>query len=163
MQPLSSPVSPIQYSAVTDREFSRSPDIGHDSIAPAKTQAKAIVVTEEKRDGSDNGSGCYDSKPSRPHFIWWHETACCFFAVGALVGTVAMVWSFDHGPLPHWLYQLSINTFIAAFSVLLKTSAGLVLAESLSHIKWTELKRPRTLRNFTVHDNVSKVACTKCM
>ncbi|KAF2828783.1 hypothetical protein CC86DRAFT_319841 [Ophiobolus disseminans] len=156
MQPPSSPVSPIQYSAVTDREFSRSPEIEHDSITPAKTQARAIVVTEQKRDGSDDGSGRYDSKPARPHFIWWYETTCCFLAVGALVGTVAMVWSFDHRPLPHWPYELSINTFIAAFSVLLKTSAGLVLAESISHIKWTELKQPRSLRSFTVHDDASR-------
>jgi len=156
MQPLSSPVSPIQYSAVTDREFSRTPEIIHDSSASPKTQGKAIVVTEETKDGSDNGSGRYDSKPSRGRFIWWHETACCFLVVGALVGTVAMVWSFDNKPLPHWPYRLSINTFIAAFSVLLKTSAGLVLAEALSHIKWTELRTPRTLRSFTVHDDASR-------
>lgn len=97
-----------------------------------------------------------NGKDSRTRYIWWLETACAILIVGALVGIIATVNAYDNKPLPHWPYQLSINSFIAAYSVILKTASGLIIAEGISHIKWTSLKRPRSLRSFWVHDEASR-------
>lgn len=93
---------------------------------------------------------------SRSSFVWWLEVNCCVLAIGGLVGIAATVGSLDNRPLPNWPYYLSINTFIAGFSVLVKASVGLVLAEGISHIKWTNLRRPRTLHSFEIHDKASR-------
>jgi len=74
--------------------------------------------------------------------------------VAALIGMIATIYDLDGEPIPHWLYRLSINTFIAAFSVIIKASSGLVLAEGISHMKWT--RHPQTLRSFEVQDEASR-------
>jgi hypothetical protein len=71
------------------------------------------------------------------------------------MGIIVTLHSLDGGPLPQWPYRLSINTFIAAFSVLIKASSGLMLAEGISHIKCTTT-RPRSLQSFVIHDEASR-------
>lgn len=157
MQRFASPVSLIHYTVVNNNHSSNPAGLGPGPMEEPKMNAARLLVTEDKRDGTSDGDSSRSiDQFSRPHYIWWYETVGCAFFVSAFIGIIATVWSFDNRPLPHWPFELSINTFIAAFSVLLKTSAGLVLAEGISHIKWTSLRGPQTLRSFTVHDDASR-------
>ena len=45
---------------------------------------------------------------------------------------------------------------IAVYTVIIKAAGGLIIAEGISHIKWTNLRRPRTLRSFDLHDQASR-------
>ncbi|KAF2874039.1 hypothetical protein BDV95DRAFT_470180, partial [Massariosphaeria phaeospora] len=87
---------------------------------------------------------------------WGLGTLCCCLVIGALLGIIITTRNYNHKPIPDWPYGLTINTIIAAYSVVIKTAAGLVLAEGISHLKWTSLERPSSLRSFMVHDEASR-------
>ncbi|KAF1844329.1 uncharacterized protein K460DRAFT_369193 [Cucurbitaria berberidis CBS 394.84] len=154
MQRVPSPVSQVEYSRVDDGSNARTPELHDGSTNLQKNYTNTNTVNKRSEGSSEDGNGFQGRQKSR--YIWWLETACAVLVVGALVGIITTVNAFNNKPLPHWPYSLSINTFIAAFTVLLKTSAGLILAEGISHIKWTSLKRPRSLRSFWIHDEASR-------
>ncbi|KAF2683665.1 hypothetical protein K458DRAFT_431890 [Lentithecium fluviatile CBS 122367] len=74
----------------------------------------------------------------------------------ALLAIIITLRVHEHKPLPHWPYGISINALLAIFTVVLKASAGLTLAQSISHLKWMSLSRPRSLRSFQYHDDASR-------
>lgn len=88
--------------------------------------------------------------------IWWWEILCCVFALAALIAIVVTVRAHEHKPLPKWQYGLTVNAMIAAYTVILKAAAGLVLAEGISHLKWIAVARPQSLSSFVAHDNASR-------
>jgi hypothetical protein len=71
-------------------------------------------------------------------------------------GIIATISRTDGEPLSQWPLHLSVNTLIAAFSVLIKASCALVLAEGISHTKWTSFRQPQSLRSFQAHDLASR-------
>jgi hypothetical protein len=148
--------SPPGYSAVssvddTESSIEQPRPSGTAELENQPTSEQAIPQTARKLQ-SPNATRLARYKLS---FIWWLELGCCLLVVGGLVGIAATVSSLDGKPLPHWPYRLSINTFIAAFSVLIEASSGLVLAEGISHVKWTSL-RTRSLHHFKMHDEASR-------
>ncbi|KAL6705585.1 hypothetical protein ACN47E_006532 [Coniothyrium glycines] len=148
MERPSSPVLPIKYSRVAEYDPT-APTIKNDN-ARSKVQ---VARSQQSRETLKSTSAA----PTRPpRFIWWLEILCAILLVGALVGIVATVNAFNDKPLPHWPYALSINSFIAAYSVLLKVTSGFILAEGISHIKWTRLKESHSLRSFWIHDEASR-------
>jgi hypothetical protein len=136
-----------------------------DHLSPLREQQQADVL-EDLNDQSTSThitlelSQTPKSDTHEPvhHFsastIWHWVLGCCLLVVAALVGMIATIYNLDGKPIPHWPYCLSINTFIAAFSVTMKASSGVVLAEGISHIKWT--KHSQTLRNFEMQDEASR-------
>lgn len=96
------------------------------------------------------------SARDKTSFIWWLEAGCCVLLVGGLMGIIATIARTDGKPLSQWPLHLSVNTLIAAFSVLIKASCALVLAEGISHIKWTSLRQPQSLHSFQAHDLASR-------
>lgn len=159
--------SPAGYSPLPSTEV---PIHSEDQSDPTRVSEEQPDQTRVEGPGSQSASTQAGSEPKeappkkanlflryRSSFIWWLETGCCLLVVGGLVGIIATIKSLDGKPLPQWPYRLSINTFIAAFSVLMKASSGLVLAQGISHIKWTVLlRKPRSLHNFNIHDEASR-------
>lgn len=88
--------------------------------------------------------------------IWWWETICCIIALAALIAIVVTIRAHEHKPLPQWRYGLTVNAMIAAYTVILKAAAGLVLTEGISHLKWIAVARPQPLSTFVAHDNASR-------
>jgi hypothetical protein len=157
MQQTSSPVSPVEYSALPNHDdFRPSAELPQpDRLKEPQSQSNQREV-EEEPDGRPQPTKEVPLTHHRSSSIWWLEAGCCSLVVGGLVGIIATVSSLDNKPLPQWPYGLSINTFIAAFSVLIKASSGLVLAECISHIKWTNLRKPQSLQSFKAHDEASR-------
>ena len=88
--------------------------------------------------------------------LWWMEAASCCLVVAAFVAIIIIVRVHERKPLPKWPYELSINAAIAVFTTIMKAAAGLTLAEGISHLKWTTLAKPRSLRNFEYQDRASR-------
>ncbi|OAL56194.1 hypothetical protein IQ07DRAFT_581577 [Pyrenochaeta sp. DS3sAY3a] len=146
-----STVSPLMG---TSADSLSTVDMRHGTLDARKAKGDKLTIIERSTDGSESSTSSQSWKWS--HYIWWLETLCAVLAIGAFIGIVATVEAFDGSPLPEWPYRVSINAFIASYSVILKTSVGLILAEGISHIKWTNLKRPGSLRSFWVHDEASR-------
>lgn len=90
--------------------------------------------------------------------LWWWETLCFGLTFVAFVGIISTLCKYEHRPLPQWPFGVSISTLIAIYTAVIKASAGCVLAEGISHLKWTMLfrERPYPLRGFVAHDNASR-------
>jgi hypothetical protein len=88
--------------------------------------------------------------------IWWWEALCCIIALGALLAIVATIRTHESKELPQWRYGLTVNAIIAAYIVVLKAAAGLVLAEGIGHLKWIAVARAQSLATFVAHDAASR-------
>jgi hypothetical protein len=120
-------------------------------------------LTEEHSDTASLKKGPSIQKSTSPQsslqrsiFLWWMEAGCCILIICGLVGIMVTLSALNNQPLPQWPYGLTVNTFVAAFSVLIKASSGLVLAEGISHIKWTTLRTPQPLSKFEIYDEASR-------
>lgn len=117
-----------------------------------------VAHTDIGSDLKQHSQTISEVQPAREHasFIWWLEVGSCVLLVGSLVGIIATIAWTDGRALSQWPLRLSVNTLIAAFSVLMKASCALVLAEGISHIKWTSFRKPQSLHSFQAHDLASR-------
>lgn len=69
----------------------------------------------------------------RAHFLknWWLETGACFIFVLALVAIIVTLRPHQDKPLPQWPYNISVNSLISIYVVILKATVLLVTAEGL--------------------------------
>ncbi|KAF2758431.1 hypothetical protein EJ05DRAFT_485561 [Pseudovirgaria hyperparasitica] len=88
--------------------------------------------------------------------VWWYELFCGILVVLSFVALVITGFLFDGKTLPDWPLGLSINALVAVFSAIIKASVGLVIGESLGHLKWTVLATPQRLSTFDIYDDASR-------
>ena len=60
---------------------------------------------------------------------WWLECLCAVLVVLALFALVFTLYSYQGRPLPHWPHQISINSLVALFVVILKAAMLLIITE----------------------------------
>lgn len=96
------------------------------------------------------------SWPLRIFQNWWLELLCCFLTIGALLAIMATVLPYEGRPLPNWPYNLSINSLISIYVVILKAAMSVVLAEGLGQLKWTWFRKTRPLTDIARFDEASR-------
>ena len=69
----------------------------------------------------------------RAHLLrnWWLELGACFVFILALIAIVVTLRPHQGKPLPQWPYNISVNSLIAIYVVILKATVLLVTAEGL--------------------------------
>jgi hypothetical protein len=69
----------------------------------------------------------------RAHFLrnWWLEIGACFIFVLALLAIIVTLRPHQDKPLPQWPYNISVNSLISIYVVILKATVLLVTAEGL--------------------------------
>ena len=69
----------------------------------------------------------------RSHFMkhWWLEVAACVISILSLIAIIVTLQPHQNKPLPQWPYNISVNSLISVYVVVLKASALLVIAEGL--------------------------------
>lgn len=65
---------------------------------------------------------------------WTAEICSYVFAVLSFLGLLATLFAHQNRPLPEWPQLISINSIVSLFSLLIRSSIGLVLAEGWSAI-----------------------------
>ncbi|KAF2837076.1 hypothetical protein M501DRAFT_986876 [Patellaria atrata CBS 101060] len=88
--------------------------------------------------------------------LWlWEVTACAISLVflGAACGTLAM---YDGRTIDEWFLPWKINSVIALFVTLMKTSMMVPLAASISQMKWLHFKQNRKLKDIDTYDQASR-------
>ena len=63
--------------------------------------------------------------------FWWVEALCCLLSIGAMVAVAAILRTYNLHPLPDWPRQITINSLVSIFVILLKTPMLLVIAEGM--------------------------------
>ena len=87
---------------------------------------------------------------------WWSELLSCLLFIGALIAIVVTVLPYTDEPLPQWRYGLSINTLVAIYAVILKSTVLYVTAEGLSQLKWAWYTEHHPLKDILTFDEASR-------
>lgn len=82
---------------------------------------------------------------------WWLETAACLLFLAALVAIFATLYPHQGKPLPEWPYQLSVNTLLSIYVVVMKGTILLVTAEGLGQLKWKWMQEKRPLQDLVTY------------
>jgi hypothetical protein len=141
--------TPNDNIADDDHDLSTVPS-QHHSLRPKSSWSKASIEPEHAGIDRQWWSRTTTSK------IWWWEISCCIIALGALLGIVGTIRSYERKEAPQWKFGLNVNAIIAIFSAALKAAAGLVVAEGISHLKWIAVSRPQLLSTFITYDEASR-------
>lgn len=87
---------------------------------------------------------------------WWAEILNAVLMIGSLCGMVAVLYQNQDKPLPNLPFEISINAVVSILSTVLKASAGLILAEGISDLKWKWFRTNRSLNDLAVFDMASR-------
>ena len=87
---------------------------------------------------------------------WWMEMGACFLFLTALVAVIATLYPHQGKPLPQWPFQMSVNTLLSMYLVVLKGTVLLVTAEGLGQLKWKWLQNKRPLEDLVKYDQATR-------
>ena len=89
---------------------------------------------------------------------WWVEMLACLLIVGVLVALAVTLAEQDSRLLKYWRLNLTVNTLIAIYTLIIKVAAGYVLANGTS----TPIIFPNChLDTFTESDMLSRSWATE--
>ncbi|KAM7189030.1 Protein of unknown function (DUF3176) domain containing protein [Naviculisporaceae sp. PSN 640] len=87
---------------------------------------------------------------------WWLELLGCFISLASLFAIVGTTYPHQGLPLPRWPFDLSINTLVSIYMVVMKAAMLLVVADGLGQMKWTWFRRARPLSHLEIFDEASR-------
>lgn len=67
---------------------------------------------------------------------WWREAVAAILLVGSAVAIFATLYPYQNRPIPQWPLSITINAFISVWMLILRGSAGYLLSQGISHLKW---------------------------
>ncbi|KAK0101354.1 hypothetical protein ONS95_006529 [Cadophora gregata] len=89
---------------------------------------------------------------------WKVETFCCVFGIVSLGAIAATLAPFQNRPLPQLPYEISLNSLISLYVIMLKTAMFVILCSGLGQLKWTWFSRTRPLQDLERFDEASRGA-----
>jgi hypothetical protein len=104
---------------------------------------------------------------------WTAEACSYFFSVVTFAGLVVILLGYQDKPNPEWPQLVSINSVVSLFSLVMRASVSLVLAEGkaysksiasrsilidvgISQSKWQWYRSPRSLNDMARYDSASR-------
>jgi hypothetical protein len=84
--------------------------------------------------------------------------SACFVSVAASLALTAILWQYKNKPSPDWPNWLSLNTIVAIFATIIKTSILLVVAQGIGQLKWSWLAvgSAKPLQDLVRYDDASR-------
>ncbi|KAH7395883.1 hypothetical protein BKA64DRAFT_577223 [Cadophora sp. MPI-SDFR-AT-0126] len=89
---------------------------------------------------------------------WKVESFCCVFGLVSLGAIAATLAPFQNRPLPQLPYEISLNSLISLYVIMLKTAMFVILCSGLGQLKWTWFSRTRPLQDLERFDEASRGA-----
>lgn len=134
-------------------EGSGSPEI-RDSHA---RNASAIHYPPDTKLVSDGSDVATRQRPGRRILMnWWPEAVAVFLLVGSAIAIFATLYPYQGRPIPDWPLSITINAIVSIYILILRGSAGYLLAEGIVHQKWRWFEeKPRPLYDLAMHDEAS--------
>ncbi|KAL9081929.1 MAG: hypothetical protein Q9159_006891 [Coniocarpon cinnabarinum] len=87
---------------------------------------------------------------------WTTEFLGLFGAALALLALFVFLGTYNGKPRPQWPYEITINTVVAIFGIILKACMLIPIAEGVSQLKWMWYHQARSLRDLEVFDAASR-------
>ncbi|KAI9725124.1 MAG: hypothetical protein M1828_003466 [Chrysothrix sp. TS-e1954] len=114
-----------------------------------------------KRFASSGARGALQPRPKHLSFRvivkeWWLEILACVLIIAVIAAVVVTIRLQQDRPLYHWPYDLSINSIISIYSVVVKAAILLIVSEGLSQLKWVWYTCARPLKDLEDFDKASR-------
>ncbi|KAF2141171.1 uncharacterized protein K452DRAFT_318841 [Aplosporella prunicola CBS 121167] len=128
------------------------PEESNDHKPQMSGQSAEIQHREADLDTSSKKPGLVSLVCTR----WLMEVLACVIALLALVAIIITLGLHDGRPIPDWPFRISVNAVVSIFSVILKGTMLVPVAEAVSQLKWSWYKEPRPLDDFARFDDASR-------
>ena len=144
----------VSHASVDTGQFSipRKPVKGNTATV-SEIPAESTQAEQEKQIMQSRGE-----VPRQAHIFksWWIEIGACVLSLVALIAIVGTLQPHQGKPLPQWPYQISVNTLISIYAVVLKVTILLVTAEGLGQLKWRRFQRDSPLNDLVKYDQATR-------
>lgn len=114
---------------------------------------------------SDDSGSSEDSRPSIASRLWLFECFAWLLCVIGIAGIVIILAVEQDKPVPNWTLQsryvktkftVTINSVIALFSTLIKSTLLIPVVASLHQLKWLHFREEHPLADFKKFDSAGK-------
>ncbi|KAI0188363.1 hypothetical protein EV127DRAFT_482705 [Xylaria flabelliformis] len=89
---------------------------------------------------------------------WRLEVACCLATFISLLATIVTLLPHANSPLPQWPFSLSINTLLAIYTVVFKSTLISVISACIAQLQWAWFATPRPLSDLLGYNSASRDA-----
>lgn len=87
---------------------------------------------------------------------WWWEIGGAILALACLFLTIAVLAGLDHKPIDDWGYTIQPSSLLSTLSTVGKMGLTLVVASSVSQLKWLHFLKPNRLSHLDILDETSR-------
>ncbi|KUJ14986.1 uncharacterized protein LY89DRAFT_698506 [Mollisia scopiformis] len=101
-------------------------------------------------------SSVEDQDATKAQPDWNVEAACCFLGVISLAAIAATLTPFQGRPLPQLPYDVSLNSLISLYVLLLKAAMFVILCSGIGQLKWNWFENTRPLQDLERFDEASR-------
>ncbi|KAK8126838.1 uncharacterized protein PG998_002597 [Apiospora kogelbergensis] len=119
--------------------------------APSKSPIGLSVAYQQIEDGQP-------PRRRRRFYQGWNlEIFAAFVSFGCIAAIVSVLYRMQGQPLERWTFPTNLNSTIAAFVTVAKSTSMLIVASCLSQRKWLHFKeKPSPLHDLDVFDEASR-------
>lgn len=88
---------------------------------------------------------------------WWWEITAAVATLACMVAVVYILFRMQDRPVADWTFPINLNSTIAAFVTVAKSTALLIIASCVGQSKWRHFqKKPSRLQDFDTFDEASR-------
>lgn len=152
MGTLSGPYTPISGSALS---------LDTQNVPDDQTREDSVLMNTMSSDPPAKLDTAYSTLDKRKEYpsifsIWWQEAGACLLVLAMMAAVVGTTLPHQDKPLPQWPYNLSINTLVAVYFIVLKAAMAFVLSEALGQLKWKWFSDAHPLNHLATYDDASR-------
>ncbi|KAI0380864.1 hypothetical protein F5Y04DRAFT_271275 [Hypomontagnella monticulosa] len=89
---------------------------------------------------------------------WKWEFANCLLLLATPFIIFATLYPHDGQPLPQWPFQISANTLLSVYSMVLRASLSFIVVSCIGQLQWNWFSRSRPLYDLVRYDNAGRGA-----
>ncbi|KAI0006758.1 hypothetical protein F4779DRAFT_550816 [Xylariaceae sp. FL0662B] len=89
---------------------------------------------------------------------WGWEITASFLALAMVLIIFGTLYPHDGRPLPQWPFQISVNTLLSVYSMVLKAALSFVTVSCVGQLQWGWFSRQRPLYDLVRYDNAGRGA-----
>ncbi|KAJ0108486.1 hypothetical protein J7T55_002090 [Diaporthe amygdali] len=86
------------------------------------------------------------------------EFAACLLVLASPIIMFATVYPHNGQPLPRWPFSISINSLLSVYTLVLKSSIGVILTSCIGQLQWTWYSEIHPLTDMLRFDNATRGA-----
>ncbi|KKP03086.1 hypothetical protein THAR02_04802 [Trichoderma harzianum] len=135
-------------SASLIREHEKQAEVHSSRLSEPESEWEKVRATPDKKSIKAHSLSTFSR--------WWPELLSGIFAIGVFLGLILGLRPYQGKELSSWPLMITINTFVAICTLLIKISLALIVSNGIGQLKWVWYKKPRPLWDLQQYDSASR-------